>query len=445
MPTYPITLATAYTDLAARLYDPTNQFWTQVELLLYLQEAMREWNALTGYWRGDFLLTPSQGTTWYDITNVAVAPNTLRPLTLTQTNLLTLLEYHLLEPPVGSGPWTGSAQFTLAQLQAAIVRRQQELLGATGCSLTQSLIAAAPGRTALPTTTLDLRRVAFLPAAGQGSPQTLWPEDSWSWGAFEPDYTTLPAGVPSTYALSTQPVFTFDVDVRLNVPGQYELLTTQAGVPPSLTVPDDWAWVLKWGALADLLGTESNAKDMSRAKYAEARYRDGMDLLGMAPALLGFRINNIPVEIDSVRSADLYHPSWEGVAQGAPTAIYVAGLNLLALSPPPDAGPYSLTLTVIENAPVPSAPTDPIPVTEDVYEALIDEAQHVAMFKSGGAEFAATVPLHQRFLAVAALYASKVAEMGEFARMLYAQSQQEAALNPRMTENTVGEAAGSNG
>jgi hypothetical protein len=511
---------------------------------LYIQEAMREWNALTAYWRGDFTFFTKMGLTWYDITNPATAPNTLRPLTLTTTNLYTIMEYHLLEPPVGAGPWTGSAQFTIAQLQYAVERRLNELLGATGCSLTRSLVEALPGRTALPPATLDLRRVAFIPVAttppniylidsndqiwllgisnlgaytttpvasgtgvvasipledqttsfvydltvttsgalvitpaggaaqpylpiltpnntlmaiavnnnaivtvfiplpGGSGAVTLWEDDAWGWESFEPDYTTLPPAIPSTYAQSTQPLLTFDVDTHLNQPGQYELLTTQATTAApgaGLIVPDDWAWVIKWGALADLFGRESNAKDPLRQAYCEQRYAQGMSLLALAPALLGFRVNNIPTEIDSVRGADLYNSGWEGAAAGPPTAVLAAGLNLLALSPQPDTSGYSLTATVVENCPVPSLPTDCINVTEDVFEAILDEAQHLSMLKCGGAEFAATFPMHQRFLSLAALYASRIAEMGEFAKILFAQSQQEAQMNPRFTKDDPAE------
>jgi hypothetical protein len=430
-----------YTALAARLYDPTNQFWTQAELLLYFQEAMREWNALTAYWRGDFTFNPVAGATWYDLTTIA---NTLRPLTLTTTNLYTVIEYHLLEPPVGAGPWTGSAQFAISDIQGAVARRRNELLGTTGCSVTQSVVAALPGRTALPSTTLDLRRVAFLPANGFGAPSTLWQDDAWAWESFEPAYAALPPGIPATYAVNTQPLFTFDVDANLNVPGQYELLTTQAGADPSLVVPDDWAWLVKWGALADLLGRESNAKDPLRAAYCEKRYAEGMSLLALAPALLTFRIAGqpLPLQIDAVREADEYATGWEGLTPATPSIVYVAGLNLMALSPPPDLATYAMTATVVENTPVPAIPTDCINVTVDVYEALLDEAQHIAMFKSGGAEFTATFPMHQRFMQLAALYSSKLAEMGEFSHMLQEQSHQEDAANPRYTANTIEEAIG---
>jgi hypothetical protein len=48
--------------------------------------------------------------------------------------------------------------------------------------------------------------------------------------------------------------------------------------------------------------------------------------------------------------------------------------------------------------------------------------------------------MHQRFLSVAALYASRIAEMGEFAKVLLAQSQQESAMNPRFQQDDPVEA-----
>jgi hypothetical protein len=283
--------------------------------------------------------------------------------------------------------------------------------------------------------------VAFLPTTG--APNTLFPDDSWAWQSFDADYTTLAPGIPATYSQNTQPLLTFDVDTQLNVTGQYELLTTQAasgGPGTSIVIPNDWAWVLKWGALAELFGRESNAKDTLRQQYCEQRYSQGMSLLTLAPALLGFRVNNVPAEIDSVRSADQYNANWESASPGAPSSVLCAGLNLIAVTPAPDAGgPYTATATVVENCPLPASPSDCINVTEDVYEAILDEAQHIAMFKCGGAEFLATIPMHQRYLSLAALYSSRIAEMGEFAQVLYAQSRLEASFNPRFTADSPAE------
>jgi hypothetical protein len=442
----PFPFGTALQELANRLYDSTMQFWSPAELVYYMQEAFRTWNALTSYWRGDFTFPTQQGVVFYDITNATAAPNTIRPHTITDQYLYNIIEYHLLEPVVGAGPWTGSLQFDIDDILNAVQRRDNEILGVTGCSVTHFTTVAAPDRIYLPNTTLEIRRVAYVPGSGEGSTVPMFQDDTWGIGAYQPSYTTQPPGTPSTYRISTEPVLSFDADVP-PLPGQYDLVTIQAGPQlvttqaSTFTIPDDWTWVLKWGALADLLGKESNAKDLLRAKYAEGRYKQGLALLSAASAVLAIRANNAPLQIDALKSADLYNPTWQGQAQGPPTEAMTAGLNLIAI-PPPDAGPYSLTATVVENAPVPILVSDCLQVTQDVFDVILDYAQHLAMFKCGGEEFLATQPLLQRFMQLAALYSSKLAEQGEFTKILYAISQDEANMNPRYTPDSDPAAAG---
>ena len=50
-----ISFAAAKAQLAARLYDAGEVFWTDTEIGLYLIEALRTWQALTAFWRGDFV------------------------------------------------------------------------------------------------------------------------------------------------------------------------------------------------------------------------------------------------------------------------------------------------------------------------------------------------------------------------------------------------------
>ena len=69
-------------------------------------------------------------------------------------------------------------------------------------------------------------------------------------------------------------------------------------------------------------------------------------------------------------------------------------------------------------------------VAREDLDAILDYVVHVAMLKSGGAEFASTAPLFQRFLKQAQLYNSKLAELGEFSATIFGQSQREAQTNP---------------
>src|SRR2546430_4686797 len=122
-----ITYAQARQQLANRLYDSTKQFWSDSELKSLLTEALRTWNALTSFWRGDFTFPTQQGVTWYDLTDSSNLPNPLRPLTVTDDALYRDIQFALLEPSVGVNPWTGvSSQFTADDLVNAVQRRRDE-------------------------------------------------------------------------------------------------------------------------------------------------------------------------------------------------------------------------------------------------------------------------------------------------------------------------------
>jgi hypothetical protein len=450
--------------LSRRLYDPSMVFWTDAELGIYATEALRTWNALTGYWRGDFTSPSAILTTWYDIPSLA---NTLRPYTVPDQSLYATILYHLLEPPTG----VVSAQFSNDDIVQAVQRRRDELLSISSCTQTVRTVGAVAGRITLPDTVIDVRRMAYLPTqsvlTGKGygtgrygfgiygrsaaaridipRPSVLWPEDTFAEQSYDALYTLNPAGtpgLPSTYLLTTQPPLSFDTNCPPAFGGSYELLTVEAGVPLSFAgtatpflIPDDWTPALKWGALADLFARESNAQDPLRAAYCEQRYRQLAAILrDSAPALLAMRVNNVPAQVSSVRGTDLYNTSWQGADPGVPQSVSYAGMNLFALNPPADSGvngvPYDLTVTVVENAPVPTLDADLVQVSREDLDALLDYCVHIAMLKAGGADFMATMPLYKRFMSQATLYNRKLSEAGEYTDTLMGMAVRERNLNP---------------
>jgi len=437
------TLGAVRQEVANRLFDPAQVFWSAPELNIYLTEALRTFNALTGFWRGDFTFNLVQAQVWYDLTTF---PNTLRPVTVPLSYVVTLLDYMLLEPAstVTGGtfdPWIGSLQFTLDDLIQAIARRRDELLSLTGCTQTQSLVPAVAGRIQLADSIIDVRRMAYIPSTlfptQHASP--MWQEDTWGEESYNSTYLQAPAGMPFAYLLSTQPPISFDTDIPPAFAGNYDILTTSAGPAlttstPALTlsIPDDWVHILVWGALADLLSRESLAKDTPRAEYCEKRYRMGVAALAAAPALLAMRLDNTPLLIDSVRAADQYNNNWQAEAQGSPRACYYAGMNLIAFRPP-SAGPFSMTATVVQNAPFPVVDTDPFPCSRDDLDAIIDYTQHLAAFKQGGQEFSRTGNLLTRFMTQCGVYNAKLAEMGEYTSMLGGLASRERDMNPVMS------------
>lgn len=432
-----VTQAQFLQQLANRLFDPTETFWGHTEKTLYLQMALRIWNSLTGYWRGDFTFPTVANQVWYDLTSASDMPNSLRLLTVKDTLIYQQLEYSLLEPAPSVNPinpWTGSLQFTANDLLSAVQRRRDEILSTSSCQITRHTVAAAAGRTILPDTVIDIRRVAYL-GTGQAA-SVMFSEDAWGEQDFNRNYTIATPGTPLTWLLSAQPPISFDTDRSPAYAGSYEVLSIDAGAalsvsaPSTFTVPDDFTWLLYFGALSDLFNRESEAKDLLRGNWCEKLYQLGLATLSSGPALLALRLANVPLQIDSVRDGDLFNTTWQGQAASQPGAAYYAGLNLIGLGPPPNSGPYSLTATVVKNAPIPSGDSDFVQIGRDELDVLLDLCVHIAMTKVGGAEYVDTQPLLQRFLNMAALCNRKLAELGEFKDVMYALSQREQAMNP---------------
>lgn len=433
------TFAQAKTALAKRLYDTGKVFFTDAELGVYIKEAMQAFNALGNFYRQEFTFTTIADLTWYDITDAVNFPNTTRPMTMTDTDLVSAIEYHLLEPQTVSYPltWTGSLQFNISDLLNAIQQSRDEILSETGCTLNVNTYAALPGRTFLPDSLLDLRRVIWDPVTGLGySLNILFPSDLWATQTFEAGFPQNPPGIPQMYRRSTEPPLGFDVDVQPAVPGSYEVLTVDAGPTLSsaaasvMPIPNDWLWVNKYGALAQLFGRDNLSADPMRFRYSMMRYKQGLTAMRQAPALLAARINNVPVIVDAVTSADFYDANWQGAAHDTPTAAYYAGLNMVALNPTPSTSPASVTASVISNMPLPAADGDFIQLGRDDIYAVLDEAQHIAMIKCGGTEFTETFPLHMNFLRRITLYNSKLNAMSLFLEFLDGKAQEDNRIHP---------------
>lgn len=451
MPYTYITYLQAKTALAQRLYDVTQRFYSDAECGVYVKESLQSFNALANFYREEFTFTASPTVTWYDLTAL---PGTLRSLSFTDADILSAIEYHILEPQTATYPlaWTGTLQFNLSDILNAIQQLRDQILSESNCTVTQSLIAAVPGRTFLTDTAIQLRRVCWIPVTGQGyTPNALIPLDVWGQQSFEAGFTQLAPGYPSTYRRSTEPPLSFDVDIQPAVPGQYDVLTVNAGTELTTTassilpIPNDWCWANKWGALAQLLGRDSAAMDTFRAQYCLMRYKHAMMAMQSAPALMAARINDIPVVVESVANADYYAANWQGITAGSPTDIYYAGLNQLALSPTPDAGLYSITASVVRNMPLPTADADFVQIGRDDVSAVLDYAQHLALFKCGGSEFAQTEGLLKNFMRHCALYNSKLAALSQYLEFIDGRGHEDERINPTFNQLSPATAGGVSG
>lgn len=424
-------LSTLIAALAARLHDTAYVFWTAAELQAYLLESLRTWNAASAFYRDRMTFSLTAGTCFYDLASVA---GTLLARTVTDADVMKDIEYHLLEPAVVAS-WTGTEQFVFADVVDALQRRRNQFLLETGCVLTHStlpLTSDSAGRLDLLDTAVDVRRAAFGDAAGVYT--RLWRDDEWAMQSFSPGWEGSP-GPPKVYSMITTPPVRLQLSPIPIATGTLDLLTvdTGAALDPAtgvvLGVPDDFAWVVKWGAMADLLGKDGPARDPERASYAEQRWLEGIELARFATTALQAQINGVRKTIETVSNLDKFRAGWQGNTAATPDVVAMAGLNMLAVADPPDAA-HSVTLDVVRNFPVPATTADQVLVGREHLDVILDYAEHLAAFKMAGAEFQATAEHYKRFFQLASEMNDKWRAAAVFADVLHDRTRQEEEAVP---------------
>jgi hypothetical protein len=125
------------------------------------------------------------------------------------------------------------------------------------------------------------------------------------------------------------------------------------------------------------------------------RYERGMKAMMTLPWLLEASIASLPVDTPSYKEMDAYAQNWENTWPAGDPQIVVGGVDLIALAPFNTGATVSSILTVVGNAQVDS--TQPVQLSRDAVEQVLNYAQHVASFKMGGSDFLATMPLLKQF------------------------------------------------
>lgn len=493
-----LTLTTAVSQLAQRLSDSSNQLWTQAELQVYIYQALRMYNSLTWYWRQDFqfnstslwnslgllagsprrrtltdtycytemeymLLEPATGGTWTGSTQFSISdlsqalqrrrdemlqvsncnqtlltmlpltPNTVRT-TLPDTVIdVARVRYQPIQVTTTGTAALGATSITVASV-AGIAKGQLVI----GTNIAYPTIVTSVGTTSFgisqATTGAVSGTIQFFTST------TLFRDDTIAQEFYEQPLYQQNSGTPNTFSLSSEPPLSWQVDIPPNRSGMYEAVVLESGTafnPPTATVlgiPDDFAWVLEWGALADLLGRESEATDRQRADYALKRYQDGLQLMLKTPwAQLG-KVNGQAVTIDSIFAADRYDPEWDSNPGGFGPAIIAGGMDFIAA--PVGAG---IGVTMLANAPILDNTATYIQCLRSDWDAVLDLAQVRATFKLGGEEFQAALDLEKRAIQACAAENSRLRSMGCFSDILVQRAQtQERDMNRYNTKGAQG-------
>lgn len=424
------TYAQYRTQLANRLGDSDKIFWVDDELKLVTLETLQVYGLLTGYWRErPGPVVTSSGTAFYDL--ATEFPDQLG-YSATDTTVEQLLLYHLLEPP--TIPYAGSEMFTQADITASMQRRRNQFLAETGIVVSSysTVVPAVPssGRVTLPDDVITVPRAVFKRV--DGTYYQLWREDEmgltdynsqWSYTADNPYAVSITATPPLQVQLAPVPI-----DI-----GTLELLTVETGaaLDPAasviLGIPDDLAWGLKWGTIADILNVDGLSFDPDRTAFCEARYGLAVAIAKIAPVLVVAQLNGVPLTIDSIAAIDGYAPGWQ-TSSSTPSVIGTVG-DTIAVYPVPD-GIYSILVDIVSKAPLPVNDADYIDVGREVLDSLLDYSEHLCRFKQGGTEFAASLPTANRFLKQCISYNSRLSAHGKYLGEIVDQTSAESASRP---------------
>jgi hypothetical protein len=124
-------------------------------------------------------------------------------------------------------------------------------------------------------------------------------------------------------------------------------------------------------------------------------------------------VDGLPVDIISIAAADRFNYEWQSNPNAFP-GLVIGGVDTYSVAPYPTTT-ISLSLTVVQNAPIPAnTPTAPIFLPRDAFDAVINEAVHVALLKMGGQEFTESIALHQGFIDYCMKTNSRLLEAGIF-------------------------------
>ena len=428
------------TALSTRLGDGSQRFWTSTEIPLYLAESIRSFGLCSAFWRQRGVLATSTSQPFYDLTSVL--SGSLLTSTVTDRDIIQQIQFYLCESASTQSSWPGTAQFTYNDVVNSLTRRRNQFLSDTGIILTRSTQAVASppiGRQSLTDTIIDVRRASFQGASPLNYYTTLWRTDerelvldSTSWN--------VNSGAPVAFSVMGPPPLQVQIVPPPVSSGTLDMLTVNTGqtLDPAtsataLGVPDDVSPAVKWGALADLLGIDGQARDSSRAQYCETRYQQYVQLARLLACVVNAEIQGVSSIPTSLYDLDAGVADFQNYT-GTPNYPALAGWNMLAISPVPD-GVYSITLDVIKNAPVPSAGGDQVQIGREQLDMILDYAEHLALFKVGGYEFAATQRQADNFLLQSITYNQRLSATAKYIFAAKKDSQREKDMRPRRQQS----------
>lgn len=409
------TYAQAKAILAEHLADPDQVFYSNIELGLYIKEALRFWGSATGYWRETVKLDTVVGQAFYDIRDATDLAGTSTPLAteVMDRDILTDITFALMEPEITAwgGGWIGSEQFTLEELTTLLQQAVNNFLRETGSIAAAGSYPVNPGvnRVDLLSTVIQVLRASIREVGSIGQPLTLWPADQQSIETTTRSAWQPAVNRPKSYAITYNPNLSLDLwpAPQVNSTLAIHAVEAQAALTPGasatiLSIPNDLTWALKYAVMADALSGDGLARAPQMAQYCTQRWQQAIGLMDSYQSILWADLAGRRVSPTSLAQLEIQRPGWN-TSTGSPKSIHQLNWNLFAINPVPNSV-STIVLECVRRSPLPSIDTDFIQLGPEFMEALYDYAQHIAQFKLQGPEFASTMGLLENTIEAATDY-----------------------------------------
>lgn len=217
--------------------------------------------------------------------SVGPLPFEIPALTILDTEVLTEIQYHMLEQP-DNGQTFRTGKWTVQEVVDYLNQRQRQFLKDTVILASfRTSVKLIPGasRVSLPQNWILTRRVVWHSESPDA--RTFIPlsrEDMFSLDYGQADHVYNRALNPSFYTESELPTLELEVSPPASQGGQLELLgmilsklLSNTGV--EFGIPIEWVHCIKYGAMADMLRKAGRGYDAARADWCEQRYQEGVE------------------------------------------------------------------------------------------------------------------------------------------------------------------------
>lgn len=448
MPYTHTTFSSAKQRLANELGDSNKVFFTDAELGRYIVEALRWWGLAAMYFRESGVVRTVANQAFYHLENSlfnSTETSLLQGLTVTDREVINDINYFLMENQIsswGSG-WNGTEMFSLDEITSILSDSRDEFLKLTACIAESYQVTTTTTRANLPSDHIRILRADATPQLAGSLP--LWYVDQAGVVTTFREASIPGVDRPKAYSVSYTPQLTIDVwpPPQVSTTISIEGVKTGATLNPVssatvLKIPDDMSFLMKYRTMADLLSGDGLARCPDMANYCDQRYQEGLELAANYLSVMWQNDGGPRGPISAVSQWDDVRPTWRQTT-GVPRSVAQLNWNTIAVRPVPN-GAHVMTFEAVRKAPVPTSDGDFIQVGKEHMQAIYDYAQHIAVFKCQGLEFAESMQRYESAKSMAKEYRQQVASQSYLYQATQLPSIQERWFRPLRKSAAIGRA-----